>query len=223
MCDSSPAYRGGRGIARYLLKKNMLFPILAPLFDIGIGILAFLTTDTALPVIGLATGIALALVGLVQGILYLMRSTEENFTSNGFITGAILLVMGVTLIFRRDSAAQFVPFALALCIAFNGLRELQNAIDIWKIKLWKPGVVIGIALVNLVFGIVMMINLGLKTGTLMKVLGVGLVVSAVIDFVTTLFILARTKKLEKERKARQAAAAKPVPPISEAVPESTAP
>lgn len=188
------------------MKKNMLFPLVAPLFDVGLGILAFLTTDTALPTISLITGIALAVFGLILVIAYLIRSPEENFTSNGFITGAILLVVGVTLLFRREAVSQFIPFALALCISFNGLRELQNAIDVWKVKLWKPGAVVVIALINLAFGVVMMFDLGFKPSILMKVLGIGLIVSAVIDFVTTLFILGRTKKLEKARKAKEAAA-----------------
>lgn len=171
------------------MKSEKVVPFILPLICVVLGAFAFTTADTALQMICYLTSLVLILLGIMSILRYLRGTAAENFASNGFVTGCIFLLLGVVTIFRADSIVLVIPFILGFLIAVNGIRELQNAIDVYKLKLHNSWIVVGVALINLIFGIVLMINPGFTVAILMKVIGCGLIVSGLADLMTTVVVL----------------------------------
>lgn len=178
------------------MKNEKIIPFILPLVCVVLGAFAFTTADTALQMICYLTSLVLILLGIFSIVRYLRGTAAENFASNGFVTGCILLLLGVVAIIRADSIALVIPFILGFLIAVNGIRELQNAIDVCKLNLHNSWIVVAIALVNLIVGVVLMINPGLTAAILMKVIGCGLIASGLADFVTTMVVLGKSRKTD---------------------------
>lgn len=176
------------------MRNEKFVPFILPLLCVVLGAFTFTTADTALQMICYITSLVLILLGLMSIARYLRGTAQENFGNNGFVFGCILLLLGVVAIIRVNSIIQIIPFVLGFLIAVNGIRELQNAIDVYKLRLRGQWVVVVIALINLLLGIILMINPGFTVKILMKVIGCGLIVSGLADFITTMVVLGKGKK-----------------------------
>lgn len=176
------------------MRNEKFVPFILPLLCVVLGVFAFTTADTALQMICYLTSLVLILLGLMSIARYLRGTAQENFGNNGFVSGCILLLLGVAAIIRARSIVLVIPFVLGFLIAVNGIRELQNAIDVYKLGLQGQWIVVVIALINLVFGIVIMINPGLTVAILMKVIGCGLIISGLADFITTVVVFGKGRK-----------------------------
>lgn len=176
------------------MKSEKVVPFILPLVCVVLGAFAFTTANTALQMICYLTSLVLILLGIMSIVRYLRGTAAENFANNGFVLGCILLLFGVIAIIRVDSIVLVIPFILGFLIAVNGIRELQNAIDVYKLNLHNSWIVVAIALINLIVGIVLMINPGFTAAVLMKVIGCGLIVSGLADFVTTLVVLGKSNR-----------------------------
>lgn len=179
------------------MRNEKFAPFILPLVCVMLGVFAFITADTALQIICYLTSLVLILLGLLSIAKYLRGTAQENFASNGFMIGCILLLLGVIGIIRVRSIVQVIPFVLGFLIAVNGIRELQNAIDVYKLRLQGQWVVVVIALINLIFGIVLMINPGFTVAILMKVIGCGLIISGLADFITTMVVLGKSGRRDE--------------------------
>lgn len=179
-----------------IMRSEKVVPFILPLVCVVLGAFAFTTADTALQMICYLTSLVLILLGILSIVRYLRGTAAENFASNGFVTGCILLLLGVIAIIRVNSIVLVIPFVLGFLIAVNGIRELQNAIDVYKLKLHNSWIVVAIALVNLIFGVVLMINPGFTVAILMKVIGCGLIASGLADLVTTMVVLGKSSRMD---------------------------
>lgn len=173
------------------MKKEKIIPFILPVLCIILGLFSFVTANHALQIICYMISIALIVLGLISIIRYLLGTPEENFASNGFMSGCILLLLGITTIIKSELLIEFIPYTLGFLIAVNGVRELQNAVDVYKLRLHNQWVVVLIAVINLALGIILMVNPGLAADALMKAIGVGLVLSGAADFVTTMVVLGK--------------------------------
>ena len=176
------------------MKSEKFIPFILPVVCVALGAFAFSTADSSLQMICYFTSALLIVFGLIFIVKYLLGTAQENFASNGFVIGFILLLLGVAAVVRASSIVESIPFVLGFLIAVNGIRELQNAIDVYKLQLNNQWIVVVIALVNLILGIILMVNPGFTAAVLMKVIGGGLVVSGLADFVTTLIVLRKSSK-----------------------------
>lgn len=174
------------------MRSEKFVPFILPLVCVVLGAFAFTTADTALQMICYLTSLVLILLGIMSIVRYLRGTVAENFASNGFVAGCILLLLGVIAIIRVHSIVLIIPFVLGFLISVNGIRELQNAIDAYKLHFDYSWIIVAIALFNLIFGIVLMINPGFTVAILMKVIGCGLIISGLADFVTTMVVLGKS-------------------------------
>lgn len=178
------------------MKTEKLIPFISPILCILLGVYAYTTGDSALQTICYITSALLILAGLACIIKYLRGTARENFASNGFMVGFILVLLGAIAIIRARSIVLVIPFVLGFLIAVNGIRELQNAIDVYKLRMNNQWIVVVIAVINLILGIILMVNPGLTLTILMKVIGIGLVVSGLADLVTTIVVLGKSSRAD---------------------------
>lgn len=170
------------------MKRENLAPFAMPLLCVILGVLAVVTADSALKLLCYVAGALLIAAGVAAIVAYLRRSPAENAANNGFVLGCILLLLGVLVIIKAGEVSLLIPFALGFLIAVNGIRELQNAIDAYRLDVRNEWLVVLLAIVNVVLGVILMVNPGFSAAVLMRVIGAVLIVSGVADFITTAVI-----------------------------------
>jgi uncharacterized membrane protein HdeD (DUF308 family) len=193
------------------MKKEMLLSLIAPVVYVIIGIYTFFRGADAFETISMIISIGIICIGILDIIRFFASSPKQTIASNSLVYGSIILIVGIAFLIRKSYVAQFMTFILALLITINGLREMQNAIKIKRLKIFTPQTLLVVATLNIVFGIAMMMiqmrkeNPLIALDTQIKVLGIGLVVSAVIDFVTSLVIFSTSAfRSFKEKRAEKA-------------------
>lgn len=166
------------------MKWNMLMSA-ALYIVLGLILLIFPAT-TARTICYMVAGIAIV-TGLVNLVVYFTRNITRNYYRNDFVTGLLLMVLGIFVIYRVDLVIALVPFIIGLCIIVSGLFKLQGALDVQRMG-GNAVLILGVAVVNVVIGILMMINPFESALLLYRLLGAGLLFSGMTDLASTLYL-----------------------------------
>lgn len=180
------------------MRSNKLIIFGSPVLYLVLGIMLLLFSETALGAIGYVVAAAMALVGIVSLVSYLLRSAEQNVDSNGFSFGLIMLILAVTVFLKSSVIVKVLPALLGFFIALNGVRELQNSVDAYRLKISNSWIVSVVAIVNLILGIVLMANPFSALSALLTALGIGLVASGAADLITTIVVAVKSHSNSKQ-------------------------
>ena len=149
-------------------------------------ILVIFPATTARTICYMIAGIAIV-IGLVNLVVYFTRNITRNYYRNDFVTGLLMVILGFFVIYQADLIIALVPFIIGLCIIISGLFKLQGALDVQRMG-GNSVVILGIAVVNVVVGILMVINPFESAILLYRLLGVGLLFSGLTDMASTLYL-----------------------------------
>lgn len=149
-------------------------------------VLVIFPATTARTICYMIAGIAIV-VGLVNLVVYFTRNITRNYYRNDFVMGLMMVVLGIFVIYKADLVIALVPFIIGLCIIVSGLFKLQGALDVQRMG-GNSVVILGLAIVNVVIGILMVINPFESALLLYRLLGVGLLFSGLTDMVSTLYL-----------------------------------
>ena len=127
------------------------------------------------------------MIGLGNLVVYFTRNITRNYYSNDFVTGMMLMVLGFFVIYRVDLVISLVPFIIGLCIIISGLFKLQGALDVQRMG-GNAVVILGVAVVNVVVGVLMVINPFGSALLLYRLLGAVLLFSGLTDLASTLYL-----------------------------------
>lgn len=167
--------------------------IIAPILYavLGIGLLFF--PNAVLEYLCPVLIVVAAVFGVIEIYSYLMRPAKENFQSNGFAAGVILLVLAVTIFVQKEWFMEQVIVLLGFLIALNGVRELQNWVDIVRLKVNNAWITALVAALNLILGIMVITNIPLIANVRLTVAAIGLLFSGLADHITTVIAYAKGK------------------------------
>ena len=129
--------------------------------------------------------------------------------TNGFAIGVSLVVLGVFLCFKGTMIIAAIPFILGFMITYKGLEGIQNVINFRKFGYPTSKGVLIVSVIIALFGVLVMMNPFSTAKLLFFMLGLGLFVSGLSDFVSDIFF---TRQLKKIQKAKEAADAQPEAP-----------
>lgn len=166
------------------MKWNMVLSA-ALYMVLGLVLLIFPAT-TAHTICYLIAGIAIV-IGLVNLVVYFTRNITRNYYRNDFVAGLMLMVLGIFVIYKVDLVIALVPFIIGLCIIVSGLFKLQGALDVQRMG-GNAVLILGLAVVNVVIGILMVINPFESAMLLYRLLGAGLLFSGLTDMASTLYL-----------------------------------
>lgn len=108
------------------------------------------------------------------------------------------------MIYKVDLVIALVPFIIGLCIIVSGLFKLQGALDVQRMG-GNAVLILGLAIVNVVIGILMVINPFDSAMLLYRLLGVGLLFSGLTDMASTLYLSSKMHSyMEKMSEADEA-------------------
>jgi len=110
-----------------------------------------------------------------------------------------MLLAGILVFVRQEELAALLPLALAFLVTISGIIKLQYSVDLLRLKYEKWSVIFIIAIVNMVYGIILLINPFSTVSMLNTFLGVGFVLSGLTDVVVLVIVSkALIQKEEKE-------------------------
>lgn len=149
-------------------------------------ILVIFPATTAHTVCYLIAGIAIV-IGMVNLVVYFTRNITRNYYRNDFVTGLMLMILGIFVIYKVSLVIELVSFILGLCIIVSGLFKLQGALDVQRMG-GNAVLILGVAVVNVVIGILMVLNPFESALLLYCLLGAGLLFSGLTDMASTLYL-----------------------------------
>jgi uncharacterized membrane protein HdeD (DUF308 family) len=196
-------------------KRGSVAAVLLCVAELAVGIL--LLIEPAAFTGGVITGMGwlLALAGLWQCIRYFLMKPEDAARKQLLFRGLCLLVTGLFMALHADwilSVFPFLTMLYGLCVLLIGLRRVQWAMDMIRLKrkrwYWYA---IGAAL-SLAVAAVILLNPFGAAAALWIFTGVALIVEAAVDALTLLFDRFADRK---EKGAEPAAPSQQEPPAAQ--------
>lgn len=167
------------------MKKNT---IISSVIYIIAGLVLAIFPDSTARTIGYAFATVILIAGL--GFLYrfVTKDVKYSFIGNEMVIGSVLVVASIFVYIRVESVVSVIPVLLGIVITVSGISKLQNAIGLHNLHYKGATTVLALAVLNIVFGVVLILNPFGAVTTLIMLIGLGLIFSGVTDFVTTFLI-----------------------------------
>ena len=168
-------------------------------FCIGLGIaLVFdpgLFADTG----GYIVAGLLCCYGAVMLIIYFTKSSTEGFFDHGakLVGGLLLCAAGIFVFIQPDIIAKVIAIICGLYMLINGIVNLQGTLKMRKAGYpdWKTTGVP--ALITLGVGVLLVLNPMMSFGFALRLLGICLFVSGMINLINCAMISHRLTKISK--------------------------
>lgn len=158
-----------------------------------VGLILFLFPTQISEVISTVVGLFFLLMGIIVIASYLTKRVEMVFGSNRLVIGVAFIALGIFVMKRADFVVSIIPFILGLIVLISGVNKLQSFIDLKRLNSDGGIVTLVFAILNIAFGVVLIINPFDAALVLLKVTGVALIFSGITDLVAT-FILQKQAK-----------------------------
>ena len=143
---------------------------------------------------------AAAAMGAVNLIGYAMSKGDapSDESSDGLATGIVLLLLAVFIVIKSEFVISIIPFVLGFMITVKGVVGVQSAINLKRFGYGSfKGSLIAAVLV-MAFGIVMMMNPFSTVKVLFTMIGIGLLVSGVVDIAANIMMTREMKKFKDD-------------------------
>lgn len=170
-----------------MLKEMKWNMILSAVLYMMLGLILILfPATTARMICYMIAGIAIV-IGLVNLVVYFTRNITKNYYRNDFVMGLLMIILGIFVIYKVDLLIALVPFIIGLCIVVSGLFKFQGALDMQRMG-GNAALILALAVVNVVIGVLMVINPFDSALLLYRLLGVGLLFSGLTDLASNLYL-----------------------------------
>ena len=178
---------------RKLLKQIKWETMLTSLLYILLGVVTVAIPETMVRTLGYLVGILFILVGAVSMICYLLRDAGRNYDRNDFGYGLVGIAVGVLFLYRVEWITSLVPVILGILVLASGCVKLQHVIDIKRLECGNWVAVLILAVINVIFGAVLIANPFETVILLFQLVGVGLIFSGITDCITVIYVADRMK------------------------------
>ncbi|MGN0242611.1 MAG: HdeD family acid-resistance protein [Lachnospiraceae bacterium] len=168
------------------MKRSHLHSVFMSCIFILLGIILMVWPGMSVKSICYGIGGILVAVGLFYFISYFTKSNAERYYRNDMVIALVLLLIGWFLIRRAEMVISIIPFVLGLFIIASGLEKFQTALDFHLAKQTGWVWLMVVAVVNVAFGIILVVNPFKAATTLFFIIGFGLVYSGVFGLISHL-------------------------------------
>ena len=144
--------------------------------------------------------------GVLKLVSYSITKVESRIMNdtNGFAAGISLVIFGIFLWLKGTIIIALIPFILGFMITYKGLEGMQNVINFKKFGYDTSKGVLIISVLITLFGVLVMMNPFSTAKVLFFMLGLGLFVSGLADFVSDMIFSRQLKKIQKAKEEAEA-------------------
>ena len=185
-----------------MLKRMKWMSLIMALLYILFGIVLLLYPGQMADMICDLFGVALVAYGIINIVTYFMIDIRESLYRNDFAAGVIKILVGVMVIYYKETFQELMPFLLGLAIITSGVYKLQDGIDAARIGYSQGWLYILMAAVSIVLGFVIMFNIVQAKDAMLQAAGASLVYCGVTDLYSTLYLSGKIDKFMREVEQR---------------------
>lgn len=172
--------------------------LLKGLLYIVLGVAALVVSEQMVIALGYILGVVLIVAGAVSMILYLLRDARQNYYHNDFLYGLLFIIVGGILLYNVKLVINVMPTLLGLMVVISGISKLQDVIDMKRLNCGNWIGMLILAILNLILGIVLIMNPFEAAVVMFKVLGVGLVISGLSDVAVSIYFAIKIAAYQRE-------------------------
>lgn len=177
------------------LKWNLI--LLAVIF-IALGIVLILWPGATMKTICYLLAAMLLAIGVVSLINYLRKDISGIIYRYDLVVGLCAILGGILVIVKVDNLTDLIPAVLGFLVTMSGIMKMQNSVDMLRLGHGTWHVAFAMAIVNIVAGIVLLMNPFEAAQILIMCLGIALVYSGITDLYVTISISRRLSRLKTE-------------------------
>lgn len=177
------------------LKWNLI--LLAVIF-IALGIVLILWPGATMKTICYLLAAMLLAIGVVSLINYLRKDISGIIYRYDLVVGLCAILGGILVIVKVDKLTDLIPAVLGFLVTMRGIMKMQNSVDMLRLGHGTWHVAFAMAIVNIVAGIVLLMNPFEAAQILIMCLGIALVYSGITDLYVTISISRRLSRLKTE-------------------------
>ncbi|MBQ2828079.1 MAG: DUF308 domain-containing protein [Clostridia bacterium] len=163
------------------IRKNSIFALAG---FVVLGILLVIFPDKVANIAGYIAGALGIGFGVTKIIGYFSKSPEKKVTVFGLTIGILFALAGIYIITRPHIVSNFIVSVFGVIIMVDGISKMKNALNLKKSGLKNYLAIFITAVVELVLGIVFIINPGLGLHTMLRIIGVVLIIAGISNLVT---------------------------------------
>ena len=177
------------------LKWNLI--LLAVIF-IALGIVLILWPGATMKTICYLLAAMPLAIGVFSLINYLRKDISGIIYRYDLVVGLCAILGGILVIVKVDKLTDLIPAVLGFLVTMSGIMKMQNSVDMLRLGHGTWHVAFAMAIVNIVAGIVLLMNPFEAAQILIMCLGIALVYSGITDLYVTISISRRLSRLKTE-------------------------
>ncbi|MCM1185251.1 MAG: DUF308 domain-containing protein [Lachnoclostridium sp.] len=163
-----------------------------------LGVVAFLIPETMEKTLAYMIAGVLILAGAVSMICYLLRDAKENYYRNDFLYGLMGIALGIIVLYEMELMISLVPVILGIMVLVSGCAKLQDVIDIKRLNSGNWIALLVIAVIDIIFGILLIANPFKAASILFRLIGAGLIFSGITDCVVIFYFAGQFKRFMED-------------------------
>lgn len=180
-----------------LLKQLKWNLILTALGFIALGVILTIWPTQTLKTSCYILAVLLIAIGVVSLISYVRKDITGILYRYDLVVGVSAVLGGVLVIIKADQLMDLIPVVLGFLVTISGILKIQNSIDMLRLGHGTWHIAFAMALINIVFGVILLINPFIWE-IFITCVGVALVYSGVTDLYMTIAISIRLKNVQTE-------------------------
>ena len=179
-----------------LLIKIKNLSIITIVASFVMGLVLLIWPNQSISIVSIITGATMIVLGVVSWISYFAKEKSVLLAS----AGTISLIVGIIVCVKYQSIIAILLFLFGVFITLSGAVDLITSFYSKANGLGSWGVSSLLSIAVLIFGIVIMVNPTRTSTALVRLVGVGLLVYAVVDLVTFSQVKKAAKEIKEEFK-----------------------
>lgn len=181
-----------------ILKKIKWNVIISSVIYVALGVALLIWKEVITQSICYVVGVISIATGIVNLIDYIRKDYTVNAYQYNLVYGVAFILIGIFIFYRVDTVILIIPVLLGFAVTISGLLKFQNAVDLIRMKYSGWGIVMIVSILNIVFGVVLIINPFNSMMILCICIGIGMIYSGVSDLIATIMLSRSIKSIGRE-------------------------
>lgn len=180
------------------LKKIKWNVIISSVVYVALGVILLLWPSVMLKNICFIISVFCIAVGIVNLIDYIRKDYAVDAYRYNLVYGLVFILFGVFVFIKVNTVISIVPILLGFAVTISGFLKFQNAVDLIRMKYQGWGIVMIVSILNIVFGIVLIMNPFEIETVLYICIGIGMIYSGVSDLIATIILSRSIRNIGNE-------------------------
>ena len=170
------------------MSKFLRSSLLSSIVLAFLGILLFFKSELAIDIISYVVGGVLVAIGVIALLKYIVNSKSGVKNELDIVYGVCITILGIVVITNPNGLASIIPFVIGIVMIISSAAKISYGFDLKRHnnQLWKSTALV--SLITLIVGLLLVFNPFAAADYAVKVVGILIFVSAVLDIVTTVRI-----------------------------------